>query len=842
MIFDEYQSAVIALDTGRHKVFAPPGTGKTELLSRRASLAVERGVDPFRMACLTFTNRAARAMKERMTSGCEEVFVGNFHAFGARYLRRVGIFPLGGSILDEEDAHLMVCDAVDAVIAGSPPSRYRELLTGLGRGRLIEFLKLFANATARRRLGLGEEAVEEAERLFMGVPDSVASIRARYPLRYRLLVEAELEYRAQKAATMAIDFDDILNLTAHHLISTAGGVPLLDWAQVDEAQDLNAVQWLILQLTTGEDSHVVLLGDERQSIFSFMGSSLPRLRKSTVSYEEHLLSINYRSPPRLLRFFNHYAGNVLHSPPRSFPSESSDPRAGTLRHIAFDTDGEEVTEIAEKMAPAHVAEDRSVAILARTNLQAFTLSQALLLSGNRHFLVSSFDLFRTANAKDFMAFLSILTSSGNRIAWSRMLRLFGRVPTLKAARRMVNELFDSSVGPADLMARISSEDAWSLSPMIELVRRGRAIVFDVETTGLDPEISDIVQIAAVELTNGKPSSTLDLYLETDQSLDETSSIHGITADKLDRDGVDRSVALSRFVDFVGDSPLVAHNLPFDWAMLQGSLNRAGLAPLPDSYPRHCTLQAARNLYPRAPRHTLESLLEHLKIEGVNSHDALDDALATAGLLRRIGRDASRKKRRARRAIRVHRKCLSNMGDLLAPLLEKLEPLRREATTFGAVFDRFSDHVKEALPGYSWDHESDLRKKLIRHMDATCAPAPLDRLLGRHLHRYATYREPDLIMDSDRLVVSTVHRAKGLEFDTVVIPGVVENNYPYYWAANSGDLDELAEEARTFYVAITRARRNLIITEHAYSLGPGRPGMRHRSRFMRGMEIHFKDAD
>ena len=249
MDFDDSQRAVLALTSGRHAVFAPPGSGKTELLAHRVRAAVERGVDPARMACLTFTNRAARAMVERMPPSCARVFVGNFHAFGLRYLGREGVFPIGGTVLDEEDAHLFVVDAANVTLERLS-SAERVEIGRLGDGALIDLIRLQAAATTRRDLGLDREVIEEvAARL-------PREVRARSVLA-RFLRKAAACYEALKHRSLAVDFEDILALTDQRLvrIGRLGEAGPMDWVQVDEAQDLNAIQWSILDLLTDEHSH-----------------------------------------------------------------------------------------------------------------------------------------------------------------------------------------------------------------------------------------------------------------------------------------------------------------------------------------------------------------------------------------------------------------------------------------------------------------------------------------------------------------------------------------------------------------------------------------------------------
>ncbi len=840
MIFDKAQQEVLNLKTGRHKVFAPPGSGKTELLSHRVRMAVEQGVDPERMACLTFTNRAARVMTERMPPSCNQVFVGNFHAFGIRFLMRHGHFSLGGAVLDEEDADLFVTDALDTVLVSLRESKRKKFLVRWGKGPLIDLAKKFSRLETQRRLDLPNSVVEENQRLLGRSSRSREAMKDKQPLLFRVMSRTYAKYVGLKKASMAIDFDDILSFTAHHLLVETNNseCPRLCWVQVDEAQDLNAIQWLILNLHIDDKSHLVVLGDAQQSIFSFMGGSLSKLQTETAGFKEHTLEINYRSPAYLLRFYKHYANLVLNCPLQITAKDQRGVRDSAMQHLFYSDNKEERLAICREIIPDLGDRGESVAVLTRTNLDAVQFSMSLSSGGTRHFLVSKHDLFRKKNTKDFMALLAVLHNPSDRISWMRLLKLFGNLKTLKEARRITNELFAAAVNPLDVLGEQGGVFDWYLGRLAELVHRGKLVVFDVETTGLDVHKVDIVQIAALELDRGKPTRSMELYLSTDQSLEATKGIHGIDEDKLARDGIDPRDGLARFVRFVGDMPLVAHNIGFDWPVLCNNLRRAGLAPLDENSERYCSLKAAKALYPRAPRHTLESLIEFLKLSGVNSHDAMDDVRATGHLLLRIARDARKLARKARRVVKGKEEILTRFGRDLGPLMARLREAGRARVSFQDVFDAFSEHVKNIRPGYKWTFEGEVRNKLLRHMNATCEPAFLSDLLGAHLRRYLLYREPDLILDEDKLVVSTVHRAKGLEFDTVVIPCAVENTYPFYRAVISRDPEEIAEEARVFYVALTRARRRLVITGHDYYWGDGPPRNCRPTRFLRGLDVHF----
>ncbi|HPQ42524.1 MAG TPA: UvrD-helicase domain-containing protein, partial [bacterium] len=113
------QQNILNLSSGKHVVAAPPGTGKTELLVRRLKKALDQGFPPEKMACLTFTNRAARNMQERIGDIPDTLHVGNFHAFCIKYLKRIRQFTSHNAILDEEDAEMLLTFALDHWIPDS---------------------------------------------------------------------------------------------------------------------------------------------------------------------------------------------------------------------------------------------------------------------------------------------------------------------------------------------------------------------------------------------------------------------------------------------------------------------------------------------------------------------------------------------------------------------------------------------------------------------------------------------------------------------------------------------------------------------------------------------------
>ena len=161
---------------------------------------------------------------------------------------------------------------------------------------------------------------------------------------------------------------------------------------------------------------------------------------------------------------------------------------------------------------------------------------------------------------------------------------------------------------------------------------GRVVVFDTETTG-GSRFDEICQIAAVEYIGGKPSRTFSAYVcPTCEMNPWAEDVHGLSMDFLYEHGIAPEEAMRRFFEFLGDDVLlVAHNSRFDMRMLNQECEKFDLCFAPDGLDTCDTLALARQLRPGLDHYTLANLISELGIEGINSHDALDDALACAGV-------------------------------------------------------------------------------------------------------------------------------------------------------------------------------------------------------------------
>ena len=172
----------------------------------------------------------------------------------------------------------------------------------------------------------------------------------------------------------------------------------------------------------------------------------------------------------------------------------------------------------------------------------------------------------------------------------------------------------------------------TLPCLAEYARHGRVVVFDTETTG-GADYDEICQIAAVEYVDGTLSRTLKLYIcPTCEMNPWAEDVHGLSMDFLSEHGLAPEEAMRQFFEFVGDNALlVAHNANFDLRMLRQECAKFDLCFTPEGIETCDTLALSRHMRPDLKSHALANLIEVYGIAGENSHDALDDALACAGV-------------------------------------------------------------------------------------------------------------------------------------------------------------------------------------------------------------------
>ena len=871
---DRDQQEIIGLQYGRHLVLAPPGCGKTQILAERIRKAHAEGVAYSDMLCLTFTNRAARGMRERISSnlgdsGTTQVFVGNVHRFCARFLFENAVVPGETSVIDDDTAVSILATYLnedeDKVLGNyRRRSDYNRVLFISHlmyeiEHRLPKALRQHPDCLTKEDIAALRAICKMQHREFTREalldiyhhndfyrdavlqPDFDAVLRPSAQRTLQFLRYAHA-YQAYKRQNLLLDFEDLLLLT-YLALHDNKDYKRYPWIQVDEVQDLNPLQLAIIDelatasLAVASSEHksqtpsaagcVIYLGDEQQAIFSFMGAKLSTLGllKERCKSNIHYLGQNHRSPKYLLDFLNRYAVNELHTDPELLPqtADCDDKANGRLAIVAsddVDSEFNDTAHLVEQLRHAHPEE--TVAVIVNANRDADAMSRALTAQDIRHFKVSGSDLFASDEVKLLLAHLTVLDNDQQFLAWARLFKGLQVCATHASARRLMHQLKERAVSPAELL----TGDKTMLQRFVETYQQEDIVVFDTETTGLNVFEDDVVQIAAERIRQGRVVDTFSVYVETDREIPLMLGdiVNPIIEERKHQQLHSHAEALRMFLNFAHGSALLGHNADYDYHIMQCNVARylPGVSWVEQQPVCFDSLRLIRLLRPDLKAFKLKLLLQELHLEGQNSHLADDDVFATVSLVNYCYEKAQevvlqQQEFLSRKGVAAQIKLLrdhyaSFYTEALQRLYQRRQPTEDPALV--AELQLFSDYAVKK----GWMKRLEKLPVILRFLAYDIIDVEQERSLKEQLDRHVmelnTFKEADLCGSTtieDRVFVSTIHKAKGLEFDNVIVFDVVDGRIPNYYNGDNQQLND--EDARKLYVAMSRAKRRLFI---AYS--------------------------
>ena len=860
---DKYQVPVVEASQGYHLVLASPGCGKTHILAERIRYARERGVKYEDMLCLTFTNRAAREMTNRIQKvvggDFSELMVGNVHRFCSKFLFEQGRIPADSAIIDDEEAVSIIADYRNEDEEGVTRdfNRYKGYQTIIFFQHFIYQMEhqhpwkyylhpesftdddreAVKHICASQKIEYDEQAVVNIYHHAQEYMDeaNAPGLDGKTADRIRVLLWKMYYancYARYKEENHLFDFEDLL-LYTYDIYRSDPTCKRYPWIQVDEVQDLNGMQLAIIDLLTAEDNPMVMyLGDEQQAIFSFMGAKVETLTllKMRCKGNVHHLQRNHRSPKYLLDVFNDYAEKQLKIDRELLPLSDNDTKAtsGDLRIIHSSTIEAEHKDITtEALCLYEQNKEERTAVIVSANSDADRISEAMTEAGLTHFKVSGRDLFDTPDVKLLLAHLSVLSNEHNSIAWTRIMKGVRAFPSHALARRFNWKLKQLALSPSDFL--LYPESCYT-AEFLRAYNEEEIVVFDTETTGLNVFQDDIIEIAAIRIKGGEVvGEPLDLYIETDKPIlpmlgDKENPMYAIYHEKMSTGELrSPSDALQRFLAYVGTSPILAHNANYDYNILDNNLQRYCKDTM-QAHDIRCfdSLKLIRLLAPSLHSYKLESLLETFQLAGVNSHQAIDDVKATVSLVR-LCAEKAREKQAQQAAFIRHPKVKpfanvlrSNYGECYREAVNRLYKLSTDhepalVSELSAAYNAFrSDGLINDIPRLDYILRY-LRIDMLTDETVANALAPQ---LSQYIMDINTLKEADFCNSKsilERIYVTTVHKAKGLEFDNVIIFDAADGRYPNAYNKTKQQ-DE--EDARKFYVAMSRAKRRLFI---AYAL-------------------------
>jgi DNA helicase-2/ATP-dependent DNA helicase PcrA len=451
---------------------------------------------------------------------------------------------------------------------------------------------------------------------------------------------------------------------------------------------------------------------------------------------------------------------------------------------------------------------RRIAVLGRTNARNLVISQELERSRIPCYTVELFEFFRRQEIKDALAILKLLVRPEDRWSLGRVLLRPPRGIGEATVRQIRTEGERSGLRLTDMVSPLLERDGEPFGRLIREADSGHLVILDVESTGLSLGQDEVVEIAATRLHGGRPGETFHRFIKNTVPVGESQSIHGWSDKFLQREGESPAEAFSALVNLIGASPVVGHYVRFDLGLIRAHARRVGV--IVPEYETFDTWSMSSRLLPNLFDYRLETICQALHVKFRPQHKAEADVTATAELLLKLLPKIKEG------AVERWGIC-SQYAGLFAPLAAMLSGLRAEINSLRPV------EILEralALSGLYAYYEGKKESRRLEHLARLAAifrekddlsAAPQDALAM--LVEYAALaKNVDHILEGDdKVPIITMHQAKGLEFDVVFIAGASEGEIPSYLSLKEGRLEE---EKRLFYVAMTRARKELYISSYS----------------------------
>ena len=403
---DPQREAVLCTE-GPLLVLAGAGSGKTRVLTHRiAHLVEDLNVAPWQIMAITFTNKAAAEMRERLQSliggGARGMWVSTFHSMCVRILRtdceRVG-FAKGFTIYDDSDSKRLVEQIMDELNIDK---------------------KRYPIPALRNRISQAKNDLQVAEVFAEKTSDQVGQVAAR--------VYTRLQERLRQLN--AFDFDDLLLYTwlllKNHPDVLAAYQNRFRYLMVDEYQDTNHAQYVLTQLLAAAHKNIMVVGDDDQSIYSWRGADLRNILDFEKDYPEARvvkLEENYRSMGNILAAANAViANNLTRKPKKLFTSK---PAGDKISVYSATDERDEGRWIASEIEHQH-GEGMSynqIAVFYRTNAQSRMLEDMLMRAGVPYRLIGGTRFFDRAEIRDVMAYLNLVVNPANDVAAHRVINV-----------------------------------------------------------------------------------------------------------------------------------------------------------------------------------------------------------------------------------------------------------------------------------------------------------------------------------------------------------------------------------------------------------------------------------
>lgn len=841
--FNKKQQQVINELNQNILLSAGAGTGKTNVLSYRvANILNKNRANADEILCLTFTNKACRELKNRITSQLDfetanKITIRTIHGFAYQVItttaKKAQTIFKEFVIFDDEDQKTLI----------------RQTITNFLKARALD-IQYIVNCI--------EQLKQERALKHIYTED----IEADYTTIYHQHLKFNKTFNQQQSDNLTKFFQfDGLNIIINYelALQQMHGLDYKDlianayrlfqdenicsswrkrykYIMIDEMQDTSSFEYTMLE-NLFPANNIMLCGDEFQTIYEWRGSNPQKILTAfTEKYNPLIINFNenYRSTKLLLEMAYNTLINlfcketILHSYAKNLLSKSSElgHKIELKQANSLANEAQWIFQNIVNLLPL-VKTPTQIAILVRQNnyLQNLTLHLNYLANiynqKNQeepiHFIqIDNIRFFKRQEIKDVLSIMKYLINPNDYLSLQRILiNLIPNIGIRTIKQISSAEYLQNGLRLSDFInANFQNPNYEPFSDLISAYLSKDIIVFDIEGTGTDIFADNIIQLSAIKIRKGKKIAEFNRYLKSDKPVGDSEKVHHISDEYLQTHGENPKLVLQEFCQFIQDAIITGHNIRgYDMDILNQNLLKHNLKPVDFSNINFDTLDLVRRFYPNLPNHKLEFLSNHFQFETKSNHNSLDDVFATWELLHKLLEDKiiptakkrseliNKQKNKFIHVAQIFQKLHNILNDnlllenLIAQIVEEFNLVniyKANATQDGAVrLENIRNLFRLAKAELNSHRGTNGIKELLQY--ASLSNTDLDALTSSH----------------PKIPIITIHQAKGLEFDYEFLAGMNDDIFPSYFSTRNGSITE--EEKRLFYVAITRAKKALFLS-------------------------------
>lgn len=841
--FNKKQQQVINELNQNILLSAGAGTGKTNVLSYRvANILNKNRANADEILCLTFTNKACRELKNRITSQLDfetanKITIRTIHGFAYQVItttaKKAQTIFKEFVIFDDEDQKTLIRQT----IANFPKARALDIqyivncIEQLKQERALKHI--YTKDIEDDYTTIYHQHLKFNKTFNQQQNDNLTKFFQFDGLN--IIINYELALQQMHG----LDYKDLI-ANAYRLFQDenicSSWRKRYKYIMIDEMQDTSSFEYTMLE-NLFPANNIMLCGDEFQTIYEWRGSNPQKILNAfTEKYNPLIINFNenYRSTRLLLEMAYNTLINLFHketishSYAKNLLSKSSElgHKIELKQANSLANEAQWIFQNIVNLLPL-VKTPTQIAILVRQNnyLQNLTLHLNYLANiynqKNQetpiHFIqIDNIRFFKRQEIKDILSIMKYLINPNDYLSLQRILiNLIPNIGIRTIKQISSAEYLQNGLRLSDFInANFQNPNYEPFSDLISAYLSKDIIVFDIEGTGTDIFADNIIQLSAIKIRKGKKIAEFNRYLKSDKPVGDSEKVHHISDEYLQTHGENPKLVLQEFCQFIQYAIITGHNIRgYDMDILNQNLLKHNLKPVDFSNINFDTLDLVRRFYPNLPNHKLEFLSNHFQFETKSNHNSLDDVFATWELLHKLLEDKiiptakkrseliNKQKNKFIHVAQIFQKLHNILNDNL--LLENL------ITQIVKEFDLVNIYKANAT------QDGAVRLENIRNL-FRLAKAELNSHRGtngiKELLEYASLSNTDLdslTSSHPKIPIITIHQAKGLEFDYEFLAGMNDDIFPSYFSTRNGSITE--EEKRLFYVAITRAKKALFLS-------------------------------